>query len=50
MYYDLTKNLMLLCEISWVQDIAHTNSVATDGSVGNNNTGVTGNVGVFLAF
>jgi len=49
-YYDLTKNLMLLGEISWVQDIAHTNSVATDGSVGNNNTGVTGNVGVFLAF
>jgi hypothetical protein len=49
-YYDLTKNLMLLGEISWVQDIAHSNSVATDGSVGNNNTGVTGNVGVFLAF
>ncbi|MGA8709101.1 MAG: hypothetical protein WB646_19170 [Steroidobacteraceae bacterium] len=49
-YYDLTKNLMLLGEVSWVQDIAHTNSVSPDGSVGNNNTGVTGNVGVFLAF
>jgi predicted porin len=49
-YYDLTKNLMLLGEVSWVQDIAHANSVAADGSVGNSNTGVTGNVGVFLAF
>jgi hypothetical protein len=33
-----------------VQDIAHANSVAANGSVGNSNTGVTGNVGVFLAF
>jgi predicted porin len=49
-YYDLTKNLLLLGELSWVQDIAHTNSVAADGSIGNSNTGVTGNVGVFLAF
>ena len=49
-YYDLTKNLMLLGEISWVQDIGHYNTVAVDGNVGNNNTGVTGNVGVFLAF
>jgi predicted porin len=49
-YYDLTKNLMLLGEVSWVQDIAHANSVAVNGSVGNSNTGVTGNVGVFLAF
>jgi len=50
LYYDLTKNLMLLGEVSWVQDIAHANSVAANGSVGNSNTGVTGNVGVFLAF
>jgi predicted porin len=49
-YYDLTKNLMLLGEVSWVQDLAHANSVSADGSVGNTNTGVTGNVGVFLAF
>jgi len=49
-YYDLTKNLMLLGEVSWVQDIGHSNSAAADGSVGNSNTGVTGNVGVFLAF
>jgi hypothetical protein len=49
-YYDLTKNLMILGEVSWVQDIAHANSVAANGSVGNSNTGVTGNVGVFLAF
>jgi hypothetical protein len=49
-YYDLTKNLMLLGEISWVQDLAHTSSASADGSFGNTNTGVTGNVGVFLAF
>lgn len=49
-YYDLTKNLMILGEVSWVQDIAHTNSVAANGSVGNSNTGVTANVGAFLAF
>jgi hypothetical protein len=49
-YYDLTKNLMILGEVSWVEDIAHTNSVAANGDVGNSNTGVTGNVGVFLAF
>jgi len=49
-YYDLTKNLMLLGEVSWVQDIAHTNSISADGNIGNSNTGVTGNVGVFLAF
>ncbi len=49
-YYDLTKNLMILGEISWVQDIAHYNTVALNGDVGNSNTGVTGNVGVFLAF
>ena len=35
---------------SWVQDIAHSNSLSSDGNVGNSNTGVTGNVGVFLAF
>jgi hypothetical protein len=49
-YYDLTKNLMILGEVSWVQDIAHTDSMSADGSIGNSNTGVTGNVGVFLAF
>jgi len=49
-YYDLTKNLMILGEVSWVEDIAHTNSVAANGDIGNSNTGVTGNVGVFLAF
>ena len=49
-YYDLTKNLMLLGEVSWVQDIAHADTVAANGNVGNSNTGVTGNVGVFLAF
>lgn len=49
-YYDLTKNLMLLGEISWVQDLAHTSSTSADGNFGNTNTGVTGNVGVFLAF
>jgi predicted porin len=49
-YYDLTKNLMILGEISWVQDIAHYNTVAANGDVGDSNTGVTGNVGVFLAF
>ena len=49
-YYDLTKNLMLLGEISWVQDLAHTSSASADGNFGNTNTGVTGNVGVFLAF
>jgi hypothetical protein len=49
-YYDLTKNLMLLGEISWVQDIAHVSTTSADGNFGNTNTGVTGNVGVFLAF
>ncbi len=49
-YYDLTKNLMLLGEISWVQDIAHSNSKATNGSIGDSNTGYTFNVGAFLAF
>jgi hypothetical protein len=49
-YYDLTKNLMILGEISWVQDIAHYNTIAANGDVGDSNTGVTGNVGVFLAF
>ncbi len=49
-YYDLTKNLMILGEISWVQDIGHYNTVAANGDVGDSNTGVTGNVGVFLAF
>jgi predicted porin len=49
-YYDLTKNLMILGEISWVQDIGHYDTVAANGDVGNSNTGVTGNVGVFLAF
>jgi len=49
-YYDLTKNLMILGEISWVQDIGHYDTVAANGDVGDSNTGVTGNVGVFLAF
>jgi predicted porin len=49
-YYDLTKNLMLLGEVSWVQSLAHTNSISADGSIGNSNTGVTANIGAFLAF
>jgi predicted porin len=43
-YYDLTKNLMLLGELTWAQDTAHFDSST------NNNTSVGGNVGVFLAF
>jgi hypothetical protein len=49
-YYDLTKNLMILGEVSWVQDIGHYNTVAANGNIGNSNTGVTGNVGVFVSF
>jgi len=43
-YYDLTKNLMLLGEVSWGQSTAHFNSSS------NNNSSVTANVGAFLAF
>jgi len=43
-YYNLTKNLTLLGEVSWVQTTAH-----FDSSL-NNNTSVDGNIGAFLAF
>jgi hypothetical protein len=43
-YYNLTKNLTLLGEVSWAQTTAH-----FDSSV-NNNTSVGGNFGAFLAF
>jgi hypothetical protein len=43
-YYNLTKNLTLLGEVSWAQTTAH---FASDV---NNNSSVGGNFGVFLAF
>jgi len=43
-YYDLTKNLMLLGEVTWAQSTAH-----FDSSV-NNNTSFGFNFGAFLAF
>jgi len=43
-YYDLTKNLMILGEVTWAQSTAHFDSSA------NNNTSFGFNVGAFLAF
>jgi predicted porin len=43
-YYDFTKNLMLLGEVTWAQSTAHFESGV------NNNTSVGFNVGAFLAF
>lgn len=43
-YYDLTKNLMLLGEVTWTESFAHTLSST------NNNSSVGFNAGVFLAF
>ena len=43
-YYDLTKNLMILGEVTWAQSTAHFDS--SD----NNNTSFGFNIGAFLAF
>jgi predicted porin len=43
-YYDLTKNLMILGEVTWAQSTAHFDSDL------NNNTSVGFNFGAFLAF